>query len=240
MYAGKFPTPKPVHKPNHIRINNSTQQHMAEQSRTLPLPVIRRLAKYLSYIDDDMGSCSPDAWVSSKELAEAHGLSTSTVRYDLSFLDFSGVSRRGYDCSQLRQELIHTLGLNQTTPLVIVGAGNLGRALAVHRNLIRHDFKVCGLFDKNPALEGICVGELTVEPMQKLNHVVSQHKVEIGVIAVPGSDAQAVADAFVNAGVKGILNFATVHLQVPDHIAVTESRIITNLRELACSIHQTR
>jgi redox-sensing transcriptional repressor len=204
----------------------------------IPLPVIRRLAKYLSYIDEHLTSCTRESWVSSKELADAHGLSTSTVRYDLSFLDFSGVSRRGYSCGSLREVLISTLGLGTPVTLAIVGAGNLGRALAVHQNLLRNDFHVRAIFDKKPELIGTHVGPLVVEPMNRLAFIVEHHAVEIGVIAVPGSEAQHVADALIDAGVKGLLNFATTHVHVPPHIPVTESRIVTNLRELACIIHR--
>ena len=158
------------------------------QVARIPVSVVRRLPKYLTHAQ--WLRQSGVAWVSSAELAEALGLTSSTVRQDLSHIDFSGISKRGYATAGLEASLAATLGADHEICCVVVGAGNLGRALAQHEEFSRQSFRICGIFDNNPALVGRKVGKLTVQGMGDLPGVVCGQDVDIGVVAVPHAAAQ--------------------------------------------------
>ena len=203
---------------------------MNEDAGIIPGPVIRRLTKYLAYVQvlRDKGV----EWVSSGEIAQALGLTSSTVRQDLSHLIFSGVSKRGYETEGLEKVLVKLLRADSKINIVIVGAGNLGRALALHAEFPRRGFTICAIFDSDSQLLGRKIGAIEVKGMDELPKVVRDMNVEIGLITVPVSSAQEVADHLVAAGVCGLLNFACAHILVPKHVTVVEARIIASLWEL--------
>lgn len=198
----------------------------------LPYPVIQRLPHYLSHVmelkDDGV------AWVSSGMLAHALGLTTSTVRQDLSHLDLTGVSRRGYRRSQLEQALRAELEVDRTHRAVLVGAGYLGTALALHGDLKRYGFEICAVFDNDPEVVGTALGGLTVRSMKTFTRTAPRLKASIAILAVPRAAAQAVADQAVAAGFRGILNLAYCVLRVPDQVAVSDVRMLEKLQELPC------
>jgi len=200
----------------------------------IPQSVVRRLPKYLTQAQR-LRQANVE-WVSSSELAEALGLTSSTVRQDLSHIDFSGISKRGYSTVGLEAALAATLGADHEICCVVVGAGNLGRALALHEEFIRQSFKICGVFDNSPALLGKRVGKLVVQGMDALPSVVCGEDVDIGIVAVPHSAAQQVADRLILAGVRGLLNMTTAHLIVPRKVSVVDARILASLRELAYAV----
>lgn len=204
---------------------------MTKNDGRLPNPVIRRLPKYYVRVRElrDGGR----EWISSHGLAEDLGLTSSTVRQDLSHLDLAGVSKRGYETRLLEAALGHVLGADAVHRLVIVGAGYLGCALALHGGLRAQGFDTCGIFDADREVVGTKVGSLSVRPMGALNGVVRKKKVEVGMIAVPAASAQEVADKLVEAGVRGLLNLAYCHVHVPDHVEVVDARIIASLQQLA-------
>jgi redox-sensing transcriptional repressor len=171
-------------------------------------------------------------WVSSSAIAEALGLTSSTVRQDLSHLDFAGVSKRGYETYGLETALARALGADRIWNMLVVGAGNLGRALALHEEFRRRGFVIRAVCDADPAKAGRKLGRLEVAGMERLSGLVQEHGIDIGVIAVPGQAAQEVADALVAAGVKGLLNLSPVHVSTPEGVAVTDARILASLQEL--------
>jgi redox-sensing transcriptional repressor len=203
----------------------------------IPQSVVHRLPKYLMQIRTlrEEGL----KWISSQKLADALSLTSSTVRQDLSHLAFSGMSKRGYDTAGLEHSLARLLGTTEKSRMVIVGAGNLGRALAL-RGELDHGFILCGIFDSNPAVIGQKVGSLDVLSMQTLPAVVRRQKVEIGVIAVPATSAQDVAERLIRAGVRGLLNLAYIHLLVPRRVPVVDVRMLTSLQELAYAVKRRR
>jgi redox-sensing transcriptional repressor len=199
-----------------------------------PEPVVRRLPRYLIHVRElrKLGV----EWISSQRMAEALGLTSSTVRQDLSHLDLTGVAKRGYETGRL-EEVLRVMLVGQTTHrAVIVGAGYLGCALALHGDLSRHEFLVCGIFDKDPEIVGTKVGELSIRPMDALKTVVRKRRVELGIVAVPASAAQSVADLLTEAGVQGILNLAYVHLRVPPGVVVVDARLLASLQQLAYAV----
>lgn len=200
----------------------------------IPPTVVRRLPKYLAHAQRLRQTGV--AWVSSAELGEALGLTSSTVRQDLSHIDFSGISKRGYSTAGLETSLAQTLGADHEVCCVLIGAGNLGRALAQHEEFARRGFKICGVFDANPAVIGKKVGRLTVQRMEELPGVVCGQDIDIGIVTVPHAAAQRVSDQLILAGVRGLLNLTSAHLIVPKKVPVVDARVVASLQELAYAV----
>jgi len=208
-------------------------KQMPEQA-LVPIPVIRRLSHYLEYIRSQIEH--GQEWISSLELAEALDVTSSPVRQDLSCLDISGTAKRGYKTMDLEASIVTLLGREQDSRMVIVGAGNLGRALALHEEFPRQGFTVIAVFDASSRLVGKKVGKLTVLGMDDLPAFVDSEKIEIGVIAVPPRAAQGVADELVSGGVKGVLNMSCAHVRTPKNVPVVEARMFSSLSLLSYAI----
>jgi redox-sensing transcriptional repressor len=210
------------------------RSRMQSLKKAIPQSVVKRLPKYLAYVQS---LCAEDIeWVSSSELAEQLGLTSSTVRQDFSYFDFSGISKRGYEAQGLRSMLESILGADTDWKVVVVGAGNLGRALALHEEFARRGFHIVGIFDNDPAKVGTVIGSLTVEPLDQLEAAVKHHSAMMGIVAVPAAAAQSVADLLVSAGVSGLLNMALTHIIAPENVSVIDSRIVASLLELSHSV----
>ena len=204
----------------------------------IPASVVRRFPRYYAHVQRRRRDGAE--WVSSQDLAEALGLTSSTVRQDLSHVDFSGISKRGYSTAGLEQVLAQVLGADQELRVVIVGAGNIGRALALHGEFSGKGFRIVGIFDNSPRLVGRVVGALTVQHMKELAAAVKDRRADIGIIAVPAESAQAVADQLVLSNIRGLLNLAHVHLLVPRRVSVVDTRIVASLQELSYAIRSNR
>lgn len=207
---------------------------MQSPKKAIPPSVVKRLPKYLAYVQTL--SAQKLEWVSSNELAEQLGLTSSTVRQDFSYFDFSGISKRGYEIRGLQSMLSSILGADTDWKVVVVGAGNLGNALALHQEFPRRGFNIVGIFDTDPEKHGTVVGDLTVKSTRELPTVVGQLGVNMGIVAVPAVAAQSVADLLVASGVKGLLNMALTHIVVPPSVSVIDSRIVASLLELSHSV----
>jgi len=207
---------------------------MTNIAKPVPRSVLTRLTHYYATVQS-LRSAETE-WVSSTELADVLGLTSSTVRQDISHLDFAGVSKRGYETSGLEAALASALGADKIWNLVIVGAGNLGRALALHEEFQRRGFVIHAVFDDDKAKVGRKVGKLEILAMDGLAAVVRKRAIDVGVIAVPGPSAQDVADRLVAAGIKGLLNLSSVHIASPDDVAVSDTRIIASLQELTFAL----
>jgi redox-sensing transcriptional repressor len=203
---------------------------MTDNGKPVPPAVLKRLTHYYAAVQ---GMRADEVeWVSSTEIAEALDLTSSTVRQDLSYLDFTGVSKRGYETRGLETALARALGADRVWNMLIVGAGNLGRALALHQEFRRRGFVIRAVCDSDVFKTGLKLGDLEVQRMHHVPELVREHDIDIGVIAVPASAAQEVAELLVEAGVRGLLNLSPVHVNVPDDIAVTDARILASLQEL--------
>jgi redox-sensing transcriptional repressor len=180
--------------------------------------------------------------VSSEELAEASGVSSAKLRKDLSFLGSYGTRGVGYDVEFLLYQIARALGLTQVWPVVIVGIGNLGNALAGYPGFASRGFSVVGLFDTDPSRVGesvIVAGkEIIVSDISKLPQVVLSSGASIGVIATPETAAQEVCDLMVRNGITSILNFAPVLIEVPAGVDVRRVDLATELQILA--FHEQR
>ena len=193
--------------------------------------MVRRLPRYL--IDAQELQASGETWVSSVELGDALGLTSSTVRQDLSHLELEGVSKRGYEIEKLISALTRELGADRRHGVVIVGAGYLGSAIALHGDLERHGFEVRAIVDVDPEIVGTTVAGLPVGPLGGLPQLIEHEGIDIGIIAVPASEAQSVADSLIEMGVTALLNLALRQLKVPKGVRVLDERIVVSLQELA-------
>jgi redox-sensing transcriptional repressor len=171
--------------------------------------------------------------VASEELAAAAGVNSAKLRKDLSHLGSYGIRGVGYDVDYLVYQVSRTLGLTQDWPVVIVGAGNLGHALANYGGFASRGFRIAALLDSDPAIVGTRIATLTVQHVDELEAVVARHRVAIGVIATPATSAQAVCDRLVSAGVTGVLNFAPLVLKVPEGVEVRKVELSVELQILA-------
>jgi len=180
--------------------------------------------------------------VSSEELAEASGVSSAKLRKDLSFLGSYGTRGVGYEVEFLLYQIARALGLTQVWPVVIVGIGNLGNALAGYPGFASRGFSVVGLFDTDPNRVGEIVTvagkEIVVTDISKLPQVVLSSGASIGVIATPETSAQEVCDLMVRNGITSILNFAPVLIEVPAGVDVRRVDLATELQILA--FHEQR
>jgi redox-sensing transcriptional repressor len=170
--------------------------------------------------------------VSSDELAEIAGVLGAKIRKDLSYLGTHGTRGVGYDVEHLKHEIRIELGLTRDWAVVIVGIGNLGRALANYGGFGERRFRVVGLFDSDPLKVGVRVDGLTVEPMDRLSRAVADRSASIGIVATPAHAAQEVADALAAAGVRSILNFAPVVIKAPPGVEVRRVDLSTELQVL--------
>ena len=193
--------------------------------------VIARLPKYLRYLGDlkDRGI----ERISSKELSELMDVTASQIRQDLNH--FGGFDQQGYgyNVDHLYEEISQILGLNKPHRLVIVGAGHLGMALAGYTYFERRGFQVLGIFDVNPEKFGMPIRELKVKPMDELSDFIRREAVDIAVLTVPRDSAVMVAKQLSGAGVKAILNFAHVDLDLPKSMPVQNVHLSDSLMKLS-------
>ena len=158
--------------------------------------------------------------LSSDQLAALAGVSAAKVRKDLSYLGSYGTRGVGYDVAYLVYQIKRELGLHNEWKVVVVGAGNLGNALANYSGFNLRGFPVAGIVDIDASKVGRSVAGVEVRHVDELESIVRSEDVSIGVIATPPASAQQAADLLVKAGVRSILNFASVVLTVPDTISV--------------------
>jgi redox-sensing transcriptional repressor len=206
------------------------------RSRGIPEATVPRLTLYHRALValGDRGV----ATVSSEELAAAAGVNSAKLRKDLSYLGSYGTRGVGYDVDYLVYQIARELGLSQEWPVVIVGVGNLGHALANYGGFASRGFRVVALVDASPDLAGEVVAGLPIHPLDDLERVVAEVGVSIGVVATPAAAAQSVCDRLVGAGVTSVLNFAPVPLQVPAGVDVRRVDLASELQILA--FHQQR
>lgn len=195
----------------------------------IPRATVNRLPLYLRALE----SLPVDqTTVSSRELADLIKENSAKVRKDLSFLGTYGVRGVGYNIEQLRFQIRRELGLTRIWPVIIVGAGNLGSALAKYGGFGASGFSIVGIYDNDPDKIGTTVGDLTVGAMEDISRQAKESGVEIGIIATPVPAAQQVAEQLAEAGFKSILNFAPMVLRVPPHVEIRRVDLSTELQIL--------
>ena len=201
------------------------------KKRKISDAVVRRLPRYYRYLDDlhSKGIVR----ISSSLLGERMGITASQIRQDLSCFGEFGQQGYGYNVEYLYQEIGRILGLDKTHHLIIVGAGNLGQALANYMNFERRGFIFTGVFDNNPALYGRKIRGIEVRPMEEVADFVEQNNVDIAVLTIPKNSAEEVAERLVSVGIKAIWNFAHVDLKVPKEVQVENVHLSDSLMKLS-------
>jgi redox-sensing transcriptional repressor len=191
---------------------------------------VTRLPRYLRLLDDIRESQDT---VSSVELAEAAGVNPANVRRDLSDLGFQGTRGVGYSVSDLRSRIQKELGIDGRRRVAIVGAGNLGTALARYSGLRHRGFDVVAIYDVDPKRIGSYVGDVAVTDATVIEDDCRAGLFDMAILAVPASSAQNVANQLVSSGVSSILNFAPVRVLVPEEVPVRQVDLSTELQILS-------
>jgi redox-sensing transcriptional repressor len=207
-----------------------------ERARAIPEAAVARLAVYLRVLsamsEQGVGT------ISSEELSVAAGVNSAKLRKDLSYVGSYGTRGVGYEVSVLIEEIERILGLTRNQAIAVVGIGNLGHALANYGGFPSRGFPVVALFDVDEDLMGVPVGGILVNHIDEIGQVCASRDVSIGVICTPPPAAQAVCDRLVSGGVRCILNFAPVVLQVPDDVEVRKVDLAVEMQIL--SFHVAR
>ena len=197
---------------------------------------IRRLSRYYRSLENLIARNMET--VSSDQLAEMDGITSAQVRKDLSFFGTFGKRGLGYNTKRLQQQIGEILGLDKSWNVAVVGAGNIGRALVKYEEFIKQGFNICLIMDADPEKIGTKVGNLVVGDSKKLPALIKQNKIDIGIIAVSASAAQAVADALIDAGIRAILNFAPISIKAPDNVQVKSENTAIEIESLSYFLNQ--
>jgi len=206
-----------------------------------PLPVkriaestVRRLSLYLRFLEDfeSRGQLT----ISSDELARLGGTTSAQVRKDLSLFGSFGKRGLGYAVPELGDRLRKILGLEREWRVIIIGAGKIGAALAQYRGFAQRGFTVVAVYDSDPSKVGKKWDSHIVRDIEQLERDVSKETPDIAVLATPAEHAQKMADRLVKLGIRGILNFAPVQLQVPNEVAVKTVNMAMELEGLSFAL----
>jgi redox-sensing transcriptional repressor len=206
---------------------HSPTKHIAEST-------VRRLSLYLRFLEEF--ETRGQTTVSSGELARSGGTTSAQVRKDLSFFGSFGKRGLGYGVKDLIASIREILGLEQPWPVIIVGAGKIGAALATYRGFTSRGFHVVGVYDSDPAKTGLVLEGQTVQHDSQLEAGIAAHSPRIAVLAVPTEAAQAMVDRVVASGIQAILSFAPAPLQVPEGVTLRAVNMATELEILAYSL----
>ena len=199
--------------------------------RKIPEAALIRLPMYLRLLGEV--TAQGITHISSDQLAELDAVNAAKVRKDLSYLGSYGVRGVGYEVAFLSYQIQRELGVNHEWPIVIVGAGNLGQALANYGGFVERGFGLVGVFDTDPSKIGTYVGGICVQHLDELSEVVVTRGVSIGVLATPATTAQEAVNRLVRAGVGSILNFVPMVLSVPRGVHISKVDLAGELQILS-------
>lgn len=206
------------------------------ESRQISQAVIRRLPRYYRYLGELLENNVER--ISSKELSKRMNVTASQIRQDLNNFGGFGQQGYGYNVKYLHAEIGKILGLDVKHNIVIIGAGNLGQALANYTTFEKSGFYLKGIFDVNPRLKGISIRGIAIHMMDELKDFLQQNDIEIAVLTIPKTKAVEVAKELASYGVKGIWNFAHTDLQLPDDVIVENVHLAESLMGLSYNVSQ--
>ncbi|EDS78074.1 REX family transcriptional regulator [Clostridium novyi A str. 4552] len=201
-----------------------------DKKRNISMAVIRRLPKYYRYLAELMDN-DVDR-ISSKELSEKIGFTASQIRQDLNNFGDFGQQGYGYNVKDLYNEIRAILGLDEDYNIAIIGAGNIGQAIANYTNFDKMGFNLKGIFDVNPKLLGLKIRDVEIRDIDQLENFLKEEKIHIGVICVTKSNAQDVCNTLIKNGVKGIWNFAPIDLNGADNVVIENVHLSESLLTL--------
>lgn len=203
----------------------------------IPTPAVYRLSFYLRQLEAFQRADRHT--ISSRQLGEALGYTDAQVRKDLAYFGQFGHPGIGYKVDELIGQLRKILGTDKVWNVLLVGAGNLGRALIAYRGFLRKGFRLAAIFDADNTKVGQPFGDLKVESMDNLAQVVSDLNIRLAIVSVPAEAAQNVADRLVAAGIRGILNFAPISVTVPPEVSVQGVDLAVQLEQLSFKMSLT-
>ena len=206
-----------------------------EKKKNISMAVIKRLPKYHRYLQELMKN-DVDR-ISSKELGEKIGFTASQIRQDLNCFGDFGQQGYGYNVRELYNQIVSILGLDQNYKTIMVGAGNIGQAIANYASFVRLGIELVGIFDVNPKVIGTKIRDIKIDAESNLREYLKSNSIDIGIICVPKINAQRVCDELVAGGIKGIWNFAPVDLIVPNDVNVENVHLSESLSTLIYLLH---
>jgi redox-sensing transcriptional repressor len=201
----------------------------------IPDPAVKRLSLYLRQLEAFQRK--DRRTISSKQLGESLGLTDAQVRKDLAYFGQFGHPGIGYRVDDLIAQVRRILGTDKTWNVLLIGAGNLGRALMAYRGFQNKGFELVAVFDNDASKLGRKMGNFTVQPLAELRETIRAHGIRLAIMTVPAEVAQDVADQLVEAGIRGLLNFAPVSLQLPQHVAVNSVDLAVSLEQLSFQVN---
>lgn len=206
------------------------------EEKEISQAVISRLPRYFRYLGElkDTGK----ERISSQELSGIMKVTASQIRQDLNNFSKFGQQGYGYNVEYLYNEIGKILGLHKKHHLVLIGAGNLGQAIANYMNFEKRGFIISGIFDIDQELIGKKVRDILVRPMEELESFVKEHNIDIGVLTIPKDAAVDAAKRLVSCGIHGIWNFAHVDLNVPEDVLVENVHLSDSLMKLSYNINR--
>lgn len=204
------------------------------EEKSISKAVIKRLPRYYRYLGELIEEGIER--ISSNELSAKMRVTASQIRQDLNNFGGFGQQGYGYNVPYLYEEIGKILGLNKTHHMIIIGAGNLGQALANYVKFEKRGFKIVGVFDINPVLKGISIRGNGIRMMSELPEFLQKEDVQIAALTVPKSSAAEIAELLVQNGIKAIWNFAHLDLNVPKDVIVENVHLSESLMRLSYNL----
>lgn len=201
------------------------------ENSEISLAVVKRLPRYYRYLEELLDNGVER--ISSGELSNKMGVTASQIRQDLNHFGGFGQQGYGYNVEYLYNEIAKILGMDRHHNIIIVGAGNLGKAIANYTNFTKRGFIVKGIFDSNAQVVGTECRGMKVMPMDEIEPFIKENNIEILALTIPKTSANDVAKIAVEAGIKGIWNFAHMDLTVPDSVVVENVHLSESLMTLS-------
>lgn len=209
-----------------------------DSDKKISTAVIRRLPRYYRYLGDLL---SKDVVrISSRELSERMGITASQIRQDLNNFGGFGQQGYGYNVEYLYEEMGKILGLNNNYNIIIIGAGNLGQALANYTKFDKRGFTIKGIFDVNPRLVGMSIRGIEILDIDNIKDFVREEEVDVAVLTLPKTKAVPIANNLVEWGIEAIWNFAPVDLNLPEHVVVENVHLLDSLMTLSYNLKEKR
>ena len=207
-----------------------------EKKKNVSMAVIKRMPKYYRYLGELVKN-DVDR-ISSKELGEKIGFTASQIRQDLNNFGDFGQQGYGYNVKELHNQIGAILGVGKEYNAVLIGAGNIGQAIANYSRFTDIGLGITAIFDANPKLVGMRIRDVEIKDIDELKGYLEENHIDMGILCVPRINAQKVCDVLVNGGVRGIWNFAPIDLHVPEIVKVENVHLSESLLTLVYQMNK--
>ena len=207
-----------------------------EKKKNVSMAVIKRMPKYYRYLGELVKN-DVDR-ISSKELGEKIGFTASQIRQDLNNFGDFGQQGYGYNVKELHNQIGTILGVGKEYNAVLIGAGNIGQAIANYSRFTDIGLGITAIFDANPKLVGMRIRDVEIKDIDELKEYLEENTIDMGILCVPRINAQKVCDVLVNGGVKGIWNFTPIDLHVPETVKVENVHLSESLLTLVYQMNK--